>query len=435
VADAGYLVGIGAAALAIGALAIAFAPDEHAGMDGMGAAAAGQDEPSAAAALAAPDRTVLVEANDGMRFEPDALEVREGETVAFVVTNTGAAPHELVIGDEAVQAEHEAETAAAGGAMDHGHDGPPYAVAVAPGETATLVYTFDAPGTLLYGCHVPGHYAAGMKGTITVTESGASAQGNGEDHEAMDGQDTSTAMGTVDPAAAGVRIEWASEPAAPRPGQPVALTYRLADAESGETITDLPIDHERPMHLILVSRDLGQFQHIHPELGPDGAYRVETTLPTGGTYLLYDEFKRGDQTVLDRRELVVGEASATGAELAPDPAPKTVRAGEPARFTFGVTQNGQPVTDLEPYLGAAAHVAVVAEDASRFAHAHGEVVGDEHGEGDGGHTADGGHALPAAFGPEIGFEHTFPEPGFYKVWAQFGHQGRVITAPFVVEVR
>ena len=45
------------------------------------------------------------------------------------------------------------------------------AVEVAPGETATLVYTFDEPGTLLIGCHVPGHYAAGMKGTITVTAS------------------------------------------------------------------------------------------------------------------------------------------------------------------------------------------------------------------------------------------------------------------------
>ncbi len=44
-----------------------------------------------------------------------------------------------------------------------------YAVDVPPGQTVTLVYTFDQPGTLLYGCHVPGHYAAGMRGTITVT--------------------------------------------------------------------------------------------------------------------------------------------------------------------------------------------------------------------------------------------------------------------------
>jgi len=79
-------------------------------------------------------------------------------------------PHEFVIGDEAVQAEHEQE-------MADGEDDEmaeeamgekPYAVDVPPHETVTLVYTFNEPGTLLYGCHVPGHYAAGMVGTITV---------------------------------------------------------------------------------------------------------------------------------------------------------------------------------------------------------------------------------------------------------------------------
>jgi len=44
----------------------------------------------------------------------------------------------------------------------------PYALTIPPGETATLVYIFDKPGTLLYGCHITGHYTAGMKGTITI---------------------------------------------------------------------------------------------------------------------------------------------------------------------------------------------------------------------------------------------------------------------------
>jgi uncharacterized cupredoxin-like copper-binding protein len=101
-----------------------------------------------------------------MRFSPADLTVAVGETVAFEVANTGQAEHELVIGDEAVQAEHELEMA---GEEGHGEESS-YAVSVPPGETRVLVYRFDEPGELLYGCHEPGHYAAGMKGTITVVE-------------------------------------------------------------------------------------------------------------------------------------------------------------------------------------------------------------------------------------------------------------------------
>ncbi len=177
IADWGYLAAIGLLALAIGAGALWLS--ERSGMGVTGADAAEMDEHGEvagdeaggtdAASLALPDRTIRIEASDQMRFSPDAVTVREGETVAFVVENTGEAPHELVIGDERVQAEHEA-----GMAADEGHDETgdvPNAVEVEPGETATLVYTFDEPGSVLYGCHVPGHYAAGMKGTITVTES------------------------------------------------------------------------------------------------------------------------------------------------------------------------------------------------------------------------------------------------------------------------
>jgi Cu+-exporting ATPase len=275
-----------------------------------------------------------------------------------------------------------------------------------------------------------------------TTDDGRAGQAGGHEGMAMD-------AGAVAPEEAGLRVEWTSEPPAPAPGQPVTLAYRVVDEASGETVTDLPLDHERPMHLIVTDRDLAQFQHVHPELGDDGAYRVETTLPEAGTYLLFDEFVHDGRTVLDRRELTVGEASGSGAALAPDPAPKTVegvtvaldapetiRAGEATHLTFVLTRGGEPVTDLEPYLGAAAHVAVVSEDADDFAHTHGEAVEAAHAGGDD-HGAAGGddHAVPAAFGPEVRVEHTFPEPGRYKVWAQFGRDGRVLTAPFVVEVR
>ncbi|HYH11450.1 MAG TPA: HAD-IC family P-type ATPase, partial [Thermomicrobiales bacterium] len=259
----------------------------------------------------------------------------------------------------------------------------------------------------------------------------------------------------VDPAAAGVQVEWESQPAEPQPGQPVTLSYRVIDDETGQPITDLPLDHEEPMHLILASGDLDEFQHIHPVLEDDGSYRFETTLPTAGTYLLYDEFTIGDQTVLDRRQLVVGEPSSVGASLTPDTtaktvngltisldAPETIHAGEEAHLAFEVTRDGQPVTDLEPYLGAAAHTAIITSDASGFAHTHGEASEASEPAGTHGHADeepaggehDAGHDVPTAFGPQVTVEHTFTEPGLYKLWVQFSHDGEVITAPFVVEV-
>ncbi|MDQ2683539.1 MAG: heavy metal translocating P-type ATPase, partial [Chloroflexota bacterium] len=166
-AEVGYLVGIGILAVAIGALAIRYAPEESAAEMNMGT---GNSE--AAAALALPDRTIEIAAGDDLRFDPAEITVTEGETVAFVVTNTGALPHEFVIGDAEVQDEHEVEMAEGEEDMDEMGD-KPYAIDVPAGETVTLVYTFDEAGETLIGCHVPGHYPAGMRGVIRVERSEA----------------------------------------------------------------------------------------------------------------------------------------------------------------------------------------------------------------------------------------------------------------------
>jgi len=106
-----------------------------------------------------------------IKFDTTTLTVDAGRTVEFHFTNTGKVPHDAFIGDAAAQADHEKEMAAMAGmpGMSHSADEP--AVTVAPGTTATLTYTFDTPGTYEIGCHQPGHYAAGMKITVTVTAS------------------------------------------------------------------------------------------------------------------------------------------------------------------------------------------------------------------------------------------------------------------------
>lgn len=112
----------------------------------------------------APQVRVEVTLSDEMRIEPDSMTVPAGVAVTFVVTNAGQIDHEFMLGDEAAQAEHEQEMLEPG-AMAHDHS---YAIAVKPGETKELVYTFESAGQLFAGCHFPGHYPAGMKATITV---------------------------------------------------------------------------------------------------------------------------------------------------------------------------------------------------------------------------------------------------------------------------
>ena len=105
--------------------------------------------------------------NDNEADQPPGPYVDDGDPLhwTFVVTNSGVVEHEFYLGDEAAQAEHEKEMAAMGG-MTHDE---PEGIAVKPGETTELTYTFASAGETLAGCHVVGHYGGGMRAAITVT--------------------------------------------------------------------------------------------------------------------------------------------------------------------------------------------------------------------------------------------------------------------------
>ena len=94
-------------------------------------------------------------------FSVDRLQVRPGTLVRFVVHNHDPIGHELIVGDAAVHARHEDGREAT-------HPPVPGEVSVRPGETAVTSYLFDDPGRMLYACHLPGHFAYGMKGWVTV---------------------------------------------------------------------------------------------------------------------------------------------------------------------------------------------------------------------------------------------------------------------------
>jgi len=113
-------------------------------------------------------RTVRIDMSDRMRFAPDRLSIRQGETVKFIVRNNGKTTHEMVIGSMKELKEH-AELMRKHPGMEHDE---PYMAHVAPGKSETLVWRFTRAGEFHFGCLVPGHFEAGMVGKIRVLAKG-----------------------------------------------------------------------------------------------------------------------------------------------------------------------------------------------------------------------------------------------------------------------
>jgi uncharacterized cupredoxin-like copper-binding protein len=109
-------------------------------------------------------RTVTFVMSDAMRFDPDRIEVREGETVQFIAKNRGKLMHEMVIGT-ADELKAHAELMRRFPDMEHDE---PYMTHVAPGASGEIVWQFTKAGEFGFGCLVAGHFESGMTGSITV---------------------------------------------------------------------------------------------------------------------------------------------------------------------------------------------------------------------------------------------------------------------------
>jgi uncharacterized cupredoxin-like copper-binding protein len=119
---------------------------------------------SAACGIASADpgvRTIHITIHHSA-FVPELIDVRPGETIRFVLENTDPIDHEFIVGDERVQQVHEEGTEA--------HHAPrPGEISVPAGEIRITTYAFPHEATrMLFGCHLPGHYDYGMRGTISI---------------------------------------------------------------------------------------------------------------------------------------------------------------------------------------------------------------------------------------------------------------------------
>ncbi len=109
-------------------------------------------------------RTITIDMTDAMRFTPSTVKVRRGETIRFVVTNSGQLKHEFNLGTEADLKAHYAQMLKFP-EMEHDE---PNLVSLAPGKTGEVIWQFTKSGTVHFACLHAGHYEAGMKGTVAV---------------------------------------------------------------------------------------------------------------------------------------------------------------------------------------------------------------------------------------------------------------------------
>ncbi|MFE4670747.1 hypothetical protein ACFRI7_38010 [Streptomyces sp. NPDC056716] len=202
----------------------------------------------------------------------------------------------------------------------------------------------------------------------------------------------------------------------------------LPDDGTGRPLTSYEEEHGKQLHLIVASRDLGVYRHLHPVLGGDGVWSVSVELPRAGEYRLFADFRpRGESGVVIGADLT-GEGVAEAAEL---PAVSTIaeidgyevrldgvlEPGQGRALTLTVSKGGRPVTDLQPYFGAYGHL--VALRAGDLAYLHVHPTG-EPGDGE----------TPP--GPEVAFFATAPSSGAYRLFLDFRHDGVVRTAAFTV---
>jgi hypothetical protein len=254
-----------------------------------------------------------------------------------------------------------------------------------------------------------------------AAQSGVEAAGHGDAHS-----------GTVAEAAtdqpAGLASSRGGYTLTPTDSTPEAGSFSFQiTGPDGAPVTAFDVEHDKRMHLIVVRRDTTGFQHVHPEMAPDGTWSVPLTLPAGGSYRAFADFAPtgGEGTTLgvdvavpgtfepvehapSRTAQVDGYIVELTGELVP---------GQASPVTLTVSKDGRPVTDLQPYLAAYGHLVALRQGDLAYLHVHPD-------------GAPGDGVTPA--GPQIEFVAEVPSAGSYRLFLDFQHDGVVRTAEFSV---
>ena len=242
---------------------------------------------------------------------------------------------------------------------------------------------------------------------------------------------------------ANYRLTVETAPKVVKAGQKTRFRFHVEDPVTRKPVKDFAVVHDMPYHLFVLSRDTAVFMHEHPVREADGVFALDVTLPKPGHYVLIsDIFPIGGSGQVLTTPIVTagfdGDVFAAVPTLELDSswskreagttvdlriAPTNLVASEDLDLPvhFSSAANGEPVRDLERYLGAFAHALIVNEELTEYIHAHPEEMLE-------------GTDIKSGGGPDVVFHTLFPKGGRYKVWVQFQRGGKLSTVSFTFRV-
>ncbi|MFF3066428.1 heavy-metal-associated domain-containing protein [Oerskovia sp. NPDC057915] len=267
--------------------------------------------------------------------------------------------------------------------------------------------------------------------TVAGWTEGSTMNGHGEEHGAAGAGSAEATDGGLGGLALGVDGFALSSVEAPAVvGEPGELSFQVHDA-AGAPVTKYTTTHEKDLHLIVVRSDGGQFRHVHPVLDEgSGTWSIPWEWAAAGSYRVFADFTPtgADESArtLTRTVQVAGDlvpveqrptrtAQVDGYTVTVD---GELVAGTSSGLTFTVTRDGEPVTVLEPYLGAFGHLVALRDGDLAYLHVHAEG-----GDPEAGQTA----------GPTIAFAAEAPTVGRYLLYLDFQVDGQVHTAELVLD--
>ncbi|MBG9567126.1 hypothetical protein [Brevibacillus agri] len=226
-----------------------------------------------------------------------------------------------------------------------------------------------------------------------------------------------------------IQAVWRLSSQTPQSNRKEQISIQIQD-NTGKPVEKFDISHEKEMHLIVVSKDLSTFQHLHPENKGNGMFTVTTTFPTGGDYKLIADFiPSGGEAKTESQWVTIAGKAPSPRPLQPETNLTKVVEGKEVTLSFDKLQSGKevtmtfsfrdaatkkPITNLQQYLGAIGHVVIISSDVEKYIHNH--------------------PLEENTPGPEAKFGTAFPNSGIYKIWGQFQHNGKVFVVPFVIDV-
>ncbi|WP_405480293.1 hypothetical protein [Streptomyces sp. NBC_00009] len=207
-------------------------------------------------------------------------------------------------------------------------------------------------------------------------------------------------------------------------GERTELSFAITKDDTGRKVTAYRTEHGKQLHLIVASRDLTVYRHLHPARAADGTWKTPVELPKAGGYRVFADFT----PQAEKAGLTLGADLAVAGKYAPRDLPAASRtadagdgyevrlggglgAGSASELTLSVARNGKPVTDLQPYLGSYGHLVALRSGDLAYLHVHPNKGGP---------------------GPEVSFTATAPSNGTYRLFLDFKHNGTVRTAEFTV---